>query len=431
MMMQQMIAIDKPTENKNSEMEVERSSVRRTLNMNTIPDLTSPVTAAKQSIRLAATPLVVTPLPHHQHPQHIASLDVPHLSHTVAMNESVRSSLQKGMSKPPTFEGNVNDNILTWWRQIKNYAAMYDVEAQATLIKSYLRGPAALWLDSRERELGREMTLKELADGLVQEYGSETTSQAALQKLETLSMANEGCQTLTEYHTVFSKYYNQLNAKDQQYAVRCYIKGIAPKYLKYVVFNDTNFNSLAEAKAAVSLAVAKHDQLELAYANFNQQRGKRDNKTIKQQQNKPSGSGNNRSNNNSNHNNSNNYINNNNRMNSHSGNTSRRWETHNPYRVALSSLSDTSIDDDESGVSGEGEGGGKEGQIAAVSSSHTNNRSNSNNGLKLSSDQINQLRREWRCFRCHEQGHRASECTNAAAAKSSLHLKGEAPSRRQ
>jgi hypothetical protein len=430
LMMHQMISTAKTTENKDSEAGRDRLSVRRSLNMNHIPEMTSPVTAAKQSIGL--TSLDSTPTLRHQHPQQIATLDLPHPSHTSSMNESVRSSLRKGMAKPPTFEGNVDDNILTWWRQMKNYASMFDEESQSSLIKSYLRGPAALWMDMRERELGREMTLEELADGLVQEYGSETTSQAALQKLETLSMANDGCQTLSEYHAVFAKYYNQLNVRDQAYAVRCYIKGIAPKYLKYVVFSDTNFGTLAEAKAAVTLAVAKHDQLELAYANYNQQKGRRDTKTSKQQYRKPSTGVNHHNSTNGSHNSNNNHDNNNSakRMDSNNGNSSRRWETNNPYRVTLSSLSDTSIDGEDEGTSGEGDGERKEGQIAAVTSSHHGNRFGNNRGLRLSTDQIDMLRRERRCFKCHQQGHRISECSNATATKLPISLKQSAPSRR-
>jgi hypothetical protein len=430
-MMQQMILTDKSTVNNRSESDRDDQPVRRSLNMNRIPDLMSPVTAAKQSIALS--PLTTTPLPHHQYQQQqqIASLELPHPSHASLMNESTRSALQKGMSKPPTFEGNVNDNVLTWWRQVKNYAMMFDAESQASLIKSYLRGPAALWYDSRERELGRELSLEELANGLSQEYGSETTSQAALQKLESLTMANEKCSTLQEYNTEFSKYYNLLNTKDQTYAVRCYIKGIAPKYLKYVVFNDTNFNSLAEAKAAVTLAVAKHEQLEIAYANYQQQKGKSFNKTSKMPSRKPSTGINHHRNAADHHKSNNNHSNNNNnRFDNNNGQNNRRWESTNPYRVALSSLSDTSIDDEEDGMNEGEENERKEGQVAVVSSSQNSSRPSISSGLRLTNDQINMLRNEYRCFRCHEHGHRVSECKNIAATKPPLSLKEIAPSRR-
>ena len=62
--------------------------------------------------------------------------------------------------------------------------------------------------------------------------------------------------------------------KDQSIAVRCYIKGIHPKYIKFLKYNDSMYTSLAEAKAAVTLAVAQHDQVEIGYANFNAQKAR-------------------------------------------------------------------------------------------------------------------------------------------------------------
>ena len=219
------------------------SSVRRSL----IPDLVTPITAAKRSTLRKPAATAAADTSHQEDDQ--VKLMVPEMKSNI--NESQRVSLQKGMAKPPLFEGNIGDNISTWWRQVKNYASLYEKESQSALIKSYLRGPAALWMDSLEKELGREMTIDELADGLTQEYGSETTSAAALLKLESLSMASEECKTLQLYHSTFSKYYNLLNINDQVHAVRCYVKGIAPKYLKYMVYTDSSFKTLAEAKSAV------------------------------------------------------------------------------------------------------------------------------------------------------------------------------------
>jgi hypothetical protein len=423
MMMQQMMLIDESSMKRRSESDEDRPAVRRSLNLNHIPELTTPVTAAKQT--LSFSPLATTPLSHHQYQHHqpqqqAAALELPI---STSMSDTARAALQKGMAKPPTFEGGINDNILTWWRQVKNFAMTFEPEVQARLIKSYLKGPAALWYDAKERELGRELTVEELASGLSQEYGSETTSQAALQKLETLTMANEKCRTLQEYHCEFNKYYNLLNSRDQAHAVRCYIKGIAPKYLKYVVFSDTNFNSLAEAKAAVTLAAAKHDQLEIAYSNYQQQKGRSSNAPSHRSSNMG-----NRRQGNSNHNSRNHYNNNHNNNDQHD----KRGESNNPYRVLLSSVSDISLHSDDDGENGEGEGERKEGQLAAVASSPPGNSSHPNNQgrLRLTQDQMQMLRREYRCYNCHEYGHRAAECKNSTASKPPMSLKGAAPSRR-
>jgi hypothetical protein len=401
-MMQQMMIM----RNESEAAAASASSVRRSL----IPELVTPTTAAKRSI-LKNTATTEAKIDTSHQGEHV-KLIVPEMKPSIS--ETQRASLQKGMAKPPLFEGNIGDNISTWWRQIKNYASLYETESQCALIKSYLRGPAALWMDSLEKELGREMTIDELANGLAQEYGSETTSAAALLKLETLSMASEECKTLAQYHSVFSRYYNLLNISDQAHAVRYYVKGIAPKYLKYMVYGDTSFKTLAEAKAAVTLAVAKHDQIELSYQNFNQQKGRGNVATSKQA---PSPY---RRNNNNNSNNSNNNDN----RNGNNTNRNRRWESVSPYQVQLSRIADTSVEEGDDDVSHEDENERKEGQIAAVSSLPRTNR------LWLNPEQLELLRKEKRCFNCHQAGHQSRMCRNAAALKPPVPLKGEAPSRR-
>jgi hypothetical protein len=181
------------------------------------------------------------------------------------------------MAKPPFFEGNTGEkteSISTWWKQVGHYAKAYDPRSRAIVIKSYLHGSAALWLDSREREIGRDLTVQELADGLTQEYGSETTSSAAVQRLEALSMVSLGCATLAGYNAEFNKLYNQCSVSDQPIATRCYIKGLLPKYMKWLVLSDDVYTNLAEAKAAATRAVAKHDMMLLNYANFDLQKGR-------------------------------------------------------------------------------------------------------------------------------------------------------------
>ena len=141
-----------------------------------IPELTSPLTALKRSAVKSATAGVVedsmAPL----------ILPLPTASSSVASNSDINAALQKNMAKPPIFNGTNSEDLRTWWRQIKNFVEGVPDGARVRVIKSYLRGSAATWLESQERDLGRHLTLGELADGLVQEYGSETTSSAALLK---------------------------------------------------------------------------------------------------------------------------------------------------------------------------------------------------------------------------------------------------------
>ena len=191
--------------------------VRRSLTRE-LPSLSTPITAARRTAVLQSNTPIDTRLPPISQ---LSSLDEHDdisggMNGGIMMDNSVLVALQKGMAKPPFFDGSLADsseNILTWWRQVGNYAKAFPIEVQASLIKTFLRGSAALWLDSRERELGRSLTIQELADGLTQEYASETTSLAALQKLESLNMGTEGCNTIGAYNAMFHKYYNQCSLR--------------------------------------------------------------------------------------------------------------------------------------------------------------------------------------------------------------------------
>ena len=393
----------KSTESHENEIkQTTATPARRALYYDGIPELTSPLTAVKRSaVRPSKTAL--------DEDNMVPDLDLPTGSSTYH-NLDVNVALQKGMAKPPIFTGTNNDDLRTWWRQMKNFASAFPSEARSRVIKSYLRGSAATWLESQERDMGRELTIEELADGLVQEYGSETTSAAALQKIESLAMGvSEGCDTVSSYNAKFSIYYNLLSVRDQISAVRSYIKGIAPRYLKYIMYGDTNFKTLAEAKAAVTQAVAKHDQLELAYANH-QQHKKAGNRNKKNYQRRGANE-NNRSNDDRKVNDNNNQQSSRNKFNK---NNNRRWEDQNPYRYALSSLADTTLDDEDNydNNSSEGEIEGKDHQIAAVAAVSN---SDAKGERKLSNEEMAQLRKEGRCFRCRGKGHRQFECKSNAA----------------
>ena len=57
-------------------------------------------------------------------------------------------------------------------------------------------------------------------------------------------MSSPGCSTLQEYNSTYNRYYNKCSANALPIAVRCYIKGLAPKYLKYVEMTDDIYTSL-------------------------------------------------------------------------------------------------------------------------------------------------------------------------------------------
>jgi hypothetical protein len=370
------------------------SATQRKLNLDSIPALSSPATAAKKVTSHSNTSLLQTPLPPINNSS--ATDDILDKEHPFTMSEKARESLRKGMAKPPYFDGSMDEkseSIVTWWRQMSNYARTFDREEQAMVIKTYLRGSAALWLDSRERELDKELSLVELADGLTLEYGSETTSTAALQKLEALTMASEGCQTIHSYNATFSRWYNLCSTKDQTYAAHCYMKGIHPKYLKYINYTDLNLNSLAEAKAAVTLAVVKHDTIELSYNSYNRQKVK---STVQINQTKK-----------------------------YQGNQRRRWEKDSTFKVNLSNINQA-LETNSAAVEDDAELGEnedrEEGQIAVVSNRGASAGSKAysgskSKGVKLTQEQLKMLMAENRCFNCHKVGHKKPDCKSPAATQ--------------
>ena len=362
------------------------------------PEISTPVTASKATTSVPSGTRVVDPLPAigslaESSSSRLDESDIEKNSH----RRKVLNTLQKAMAKPPYFEGNTGEKselISTWWKQVGNYAKTYeDEDIQALVIKSFLRGPAALWLDSREREIGRELTVQELADGLTQEYGSETTSAAALQKLETLSMASPGCATLAGYNSEFNKLYNQCSQKDHSIAIRCYVKGLHPKYLKWMVMTEDIYNNLAEVKAAATRAVAKHEMMQLNYANFDLQKGRAAAAQKSKQFARPiSGEG---------------------------------------TTVNLNFVNESA------GGNGVGEGENDttpsaEGQVAAISSSHVASAGSGGqrSGFQLTDEQRKMLIRERRCFKCHKRNHRSSECRSTAATTAPVPLNQSAPSRK-
>ena len=322
------------------------------------------------------------------------------------------------MAKPPFFEGNTGEkteSISTWWKQVGNYAKTYDSGSRAIVIKSFLRGSAALWLDSREREVGRDLTVQELADGLTQEYGSETISSAALQRLESLTMASSGCSTLAGYNAEFNSLYNHCSVSDQPIANRCYIKGLHSKYLKWLVLSEEVYSNLAEAKAAATRAVAKHDMMLLNYANFDLQKGRA--AAVQKLQNSSLAS--------DDHSRS-----------ASATSTSQQYNRHwnkNSYtgtKVNLSAVTDPGTPD-AYGETDDDPDHSEEGKISVVSSTPSGSNSNGQETFPLTEAQQVMLRKDNRCFKCFKVGHIKRVCRSVAATSAPRPLNFPAPSRKQ
>jgi len=394
-----------PDEPRDSEKKVQPPTpARRELfRDNNIPSLSSPVTASQHTVNVLPGVRQEATLPP------LAELPVSFSdNHHVGEKErrSTAQALQKGMLKPPHFEGNTGEkaeSISTWWKQVGNYARTFDECDRAVIIKSYLRGPAALWLDSQEREIGRDLTVQELADGLTQEYGSETTSDAALQRLKTLSMATKGCSTLQEYNASFNREYNKCSAKHQSIAVHQYVFGLHPEYLKLILQSGDGYATLAQAKAAATKAAAKRDQIIIAEQNFSLQ------------------------------------SQNMSRFDSSAGRWppakgTQRWDSEVQVGKvnlnAFSALADM-VSPGEDEETDHHSPGSPEGQVAALTyvgpvSSPASNKPPSATTLKryqLSKEQVEMLRRENRCFRCYKANHMKRECRSKAATSAPQPLK--------
>jgi hypothetical protein len=366
-----------------------------------IPPLSTPLVASQRNVSMATSKRQEQRLPP------IEKLQPPPGSARQNDQKSLQA-LQKGMQKPPNFEGNTGakaEVITTWWRQMSNYAKTFAECDQAMLIKSYLRGSASDWLDSQERETGRELTLQELADGLAQEYGSEVTSEAALQALEGITMASPGCSTLQDYNKTFNQQYNLCSTKDQPIAVRCYIKGLHPKYLELVLQAGDRYSTLAEARAAATKAVAKYQQLQISKENFKAQTRAGSVPSVATSTVKFATAGD--------------YG-------------VKRWDSErylgtkvnlNTFSVLADSDEPGADNDDNVTLCSTPDPSPAVAQAAVMSSSATSKPTGGPKKYQLTKEQVDMLRSENRCFKCYKPNHMKKDCRSKAATVAPLPLK--------
>jgi hypothetical protein len=103
-----------------------------------LSNLLSPVSASRNTVNLQAGTRITAPLPD------IYDLPAPS-SADLSADEGRRKkleTLQKGMMKPPSFEGNTGEkgeSISTWWKQMGNWARVFDDSDRAMVIKSFQR----------------------------------------------------------------------------------------------------------------------------------------------------------------------------------------------------------------------------------------------------------------------------------------------------
>jgi hypothetical protein len=389
-----------------AELETPETPVKRELFPSGIPPLPSPLIASQRNVAMATSKRQEQLLPRIEELSSFSDRGE-HVDQKDSKPHNLQA-LQKGMQKPPNFEGNTGvkaEVITTWWRQMSNYAKTFPECDRAMLIKSYLRGSASDWLDSQEREIGRELTVEELANGLAQEYGSEVTSEAALQTLESITMSSPGCSTLTEYNTAFNKQYNLCSTKDQPIAVRCYIKGLYPKYLELVLQAGDRYSTLAEARAAATKAVAKYQQLQIARENHRIQTRASGVPSGTASTIKPATPGD--------------YG-------------VKRWDSDrfpgtkvnlNAFSVLADSDNPGGADDDDDVSPGSTPDPPTIAHAAVMSSSTTSKSTPNPKKFQLTKEQVEMLRSENRCFKCYKPNHMKKDCRSKAATVAPLPLK--------
>jgi hypothetical protein len=220
-------------------------------------------------------------------------------------------------------------------------------------------------------------------------------------------MASPGCNTLTGYNSEFNKWYNQCSAQEQSTAIRCYIRGLLPKYIKHLEMSPGLYTSLATARAAATSAVAKEEMIALSFNNFNAQKARS-------------------------------FV-----SPTQSINKNRQWSSYN--RQPTSNIVTTtsingqqptvdlrSIADTQSSETEAEERHVEEEQVSVIQPARNNsNRSSSRSGYQLSNAEQQMLKNERRCFHCHKFGHISKNCRSPAAtsAPAAFPLKGQAPNR--
>jgi hypothetical protein len=70
-----------------------------------------------------------------------------------------------------------------------------------------------------------------------------------------------------------------------------------------------------------------------------------------------------------------------------------------------------------------------EARVAAVSFSGVRAQPSARQGVRLTTEQLDMLRRERRCFKCHKVGHNKAVCRSQAATSPPISLNSSAPSR--
>ena len=157
---------------------------------------------------------------------------------------------------PPTFSGRVEEDVVTWTMQVRNYLSLTSSndEQQVAYMSTLLQGAAIDWWVTLLRERGgmRPSNFEELAALLEQRFGSNNRvirARAALRAIE-----QDYTEGVRSYSTRFAELLGKLPSYDEEWAKSQFVWGLHGEIAEMVVI-------AAPTDLTTAMQIAEHVEL--------------------------------------------------------------------------------------------------------------------------------------------------------------------------